>query len=365
MGAQRRILIIGGGIAGLSTAYFLARESECSVTLLEKEESLGQHSTGKNAAILRSWTPVPELTRFAVESARFLNDPPAGFSDVPLVDPRGLILVTPHTEASARAVYEAAGVEAPPLVSLSPDEFRKLAPHFGDIPEGSHLLHFPTEGHLDVAAMVEGFARGAREAGAEIRTNTAVRGLVQQDGVVRGVTLADGVELQADLVVLAAGGWAGKLAQRTATRVRLRPTRRHLCVTEVDSTVDPHWPIVWSDSLGFYARPESGGLLLCPCDETDVAPDRCDVDPQVLELVAQKTQVALPNYANAKAAHFWAGMRTHAESGHFLIGPDEDVPGLFWVAGLGGHGMTSSAAIGRRACEALGRLAGTRANSIV
>lgn len=355
MTAPAEILIVGGGIAGLATAYFLSQEEGVSVRLLEKEDSVGQHSTGRNAAILRSWTPDPVLSRFAVESSRFLMSPPAGFADVPLLDPCGLILVSTKTAAETRAVYSGWCDSPPQIEELSEAQFRKLAPHFGPLPSGAHLLHFPGEGRLDVAAMVQGFANGAAKNGAQIDTGVRVSELVQRDGEVQGVVLEDGSIVEADLVVLAAGGWATRLAEGTASRMRLSTTRRHLLVTDHDARVDPNWPIVWCDSAGFYTRPESGGLLISACDQTVVDPDHFVSDPAVLESIATKTAELLPEFANARAAHFWAGMRTLSDDGRFVIGPDDDVPGLFWVAGLGGHGMTSSAAIGQAAAAAVVR----------
>jgi len=352
---QAEILIIGGGIAGLATAYFLSRETGVRVRLLEKETSLGQHSTGRNAAILRSWTPDPVLSRFAVESSQFLRSPPPDFSEVPLVDPCGLILISEKTAAETRAVYSGWCDSPPRVEELTPARFHELAPHYGPVPPRAHILHFPDEGRLDVAAMVQGFANGARKNGAQLDTGIRVAELTQRDGAVNGVVLEDGTTLTADLVLLAAGGWATKLAQDTASRVQLSTTRRHLLVTAHDRRVDPSWPIVWCDSTGFYTRPESGGLLISACDQSVVDPDQFASDPAVLETIATKTAEHLPEFANAAAAHFWAGMRTLSDDGRFLIGPDEDVPGLFWVAGLGGHGMTSSAAIGKAAAEAVVR----------
>ncbi len=353
MSDTRSILIVGGGIAGLATAYFLSQEENVRVRLVEMEDSLGQHSTGRNAAILRSWTPDPVLSRFAVESSRFLNSPPDGFCDVPLVNPCGLILVSTHSAEETRAVYSGWCDSPPRIEELSLERFRELVPHFGAIPEGAHLLLFPDEGVIDVAALVQGFADGARSRGAQIDTGVRVAELLHSSHEVRGVRLEDGTECNADCVVLAAGGWASRLAKGSGSRVRLSTTRRHLLVTDHDQRVDPTWPIVWSDSAGFYTRPESGGLLISACDQTVVDPDHFASDPAVLESLATKTAKHLPEFANAPAAHFWAGMRTLSEDGRFIIGPDEDVSGLFWVAGLGGHGMTSSAAIGQFAASSL------------
>jgi glycine/D-amino acid oxidase-like deaminating enzyme len=124
-------------------------------------------------------------------------------------------------------------------------------------------------------------------------------------------------------------------------------------VTAPDPRVDPDWPVVWNAGDAFYARPESGGLLLCACDETAVAADACEVDPSVRERIAEVAARHLPDFADAAAAHLWCGMRTFAEDHEFVIGPDPELAGLFWAAGLGGHGMTTAPAVGALAADAL------------
>ena len=122
-------------------------------------------------------------------------------------------------------------------------------------------------------------------------------------------------------------------------------------VTEELDSVDPGAPVLWSDDGPFYTKPESGGLMLCACDESVVEPDGCEVDESILAELADRARRFLPDYEDVSPAHLWAGMRTFAEDDGFAVGPDPDVAGLSWVAGLGGHGITTSAAVGRLAAR--------------
>ncbi len=348
-----RIAILGGGAAGLSTAYFLAaRGAGAGVVLLEREPALGTQSSGLNAAILRTLMPDPWLRRAGVEGARFLFDPPAGFTDQPLVDPVGLLLPADGEAPPPLDEVRAQAPEGLELRTLDAAGVRAAAPYYGAPTAGGLLA--PTEGRIDIHELVQGFARGARAGGVTIETGAEVVDLRTRDGAVVAVRLASGEELACDTVVVAAGGWAGRLGARAGSRVALRPTRRHLLTTAPDPTIDPRAPIVWTLGDAFYARPESGGLLLCACDEVDVDPDRCGVDPAVREDVARKVAQHLPAYAGAPVVATWAAMRTFSRDRRFLVGPDPDVAGLFWVAGLGGHGMVASASVGRLAADLLG-----------
>jgi len=345
-------LILGGGIAGLATAWNLAREGRERILVVEREPTLGSMASAQNAAILRTFGPDPVTTEIARRSAGFLRRPPPGFAPVPLVDPVGLLLVASGAAAEDLGQGVANGGRA-----LSAEEVRRSFPHLGDSADRAELrLLFEDEGRLDVAALVDAFAAGARRAGVEIRTQAEVARLAVESGRVVGAVLTGGEELRARTTTLAAGAWADRLGAAAGSRVELRPTRRHLLVTGHDTAVDPRWGVVWFEEGGFYARPESGGLLLSGCDLTDVDPDTAGADPDVRALIAEKAARYLSGFDDARAAHFWHGFRTLTADDRFCVGHDPDLAGLFWVAGLGGHGMTAGAEVGRLAA---GWLAGS------
>jgi len=345
-------IIVGGGVAGLSTAWHLSRDPSAGrVLLLEREALCGSCSSAQNAAILRSFGLDPVTAAMARASARFLANPPAGFAPHPLLEPVGLILGASGSAASAMLAALDDYGPAAGARQLGRGELGRLAPHVEDSRE--LYLHFQDEGQLDVAAEVEGFLRGAREQGVEVRTGCAVTRLLSDERGVHGVLLADGSELRAKTTLIAAGGWAAGLGQAAGSRVSMQATRRHLMVSAPDSQIDPRWPIVWLDDAGFYCRPESGGMLLSACDLTQVDPDHCQRDPAVLELFARKASEHLPRFPDLGAAHYWCGMRTLTEDQRFLIGPDPEIQGLFWVAALGGHGMSCAPEVGRLASSLL------------
>jgi D-arginine dehydrogenase len=361
MARETDVLIVGGGIAGLATAWWLGRRGDRRVVLVEREEQLGTHSSALNAAILRTTDPDPLVSRLAARGAAFLQAPPSDFAPVPLVDPCGLILLAGAGDGGGDGGGNR-GEDAEALVDwverdaaitraerLSPAALSRLAPHYAA--RHDVAFHFPEQGHIDIAALVEGFARGARRAGVEIRTGAKVRELRVTGDRVRGVCLDDGEELVAETTVLAAGGWAGELGRAAGSRVALTPIRRHLVVTAHAPRIEAHWPILWHLSDPFYCKPESGGMMLCGCDETAVHPDRCYRDREVLGMIAEKTARHVPALADAGAAHVWCGMRTMCSDGRFALGFDTDLEGLYWVAGLGGHGMVCGPEVGRLASE--------------
>jgi len=362
---RAEILIVGGGVAGLATAWQLAREGRGSgVVLLEGEAHLATHSSALNASILRCLGPDEISTRIALRSARSLHRPPDDFSDVPLVDRRGLVLSAGPASVDELTRWIEEQGHALRFESLTDSKLRERVPAFAAASSAAYF--FPDEGQIDIAALNAGFARGARAGGVSLRRNCPVEDLWVEGGRVVGARLRDGTAIRADTSVLAAGGWAGALGTRAGSTVSLRPTRRHLMITSPDPRVGRDWPVLWRLGDGgrngarngegegeFYCRPDAGGLLLCACEVGDVEPDRCERDAGLEDTIAGRVARYLPSLADIGAAHFWCGIRTLTLDGRFAIGPDPDLAGLFWVAGLAGSGMTSSFEVGRIAAAKL------------
>ncbi len=340
--------IIGGGLAGAAVAWFLTREGRGPVTLFEREPLCGTHSSGRNAAMLRASVPCDVLAALCREGARFLHQPPF---PVEVRRTGSLFLADAHDWPALQA--EAArsarlGIACRPL---TPREAIARVPAL----EGARFagaIHTPGDGVVDVAGLLEGFLRGAREAGLEQKTGCAVRDIVREAGRVLGVESDDGF-LPAATVVDAAGPWASPVAARAGLETPLQPLRRHLYVTELDAEVDPDAPYVWDVSAGYYFRPESGGLLLCCCDEDARPPGTPEVDPDVELLLAEKLERAVPSLASRAIRRSWAGLRTFAADRSFVLGPDPRLEGFVWAAALGGHGVTCSPAVGRLVVESL------------
>jgi D-arginine dehydrogenase len=349
--SEQNILIIGGGIAGAATAWHLAQRGAAGVTLLEREHSLGAHATSQNAAILRTFTGDLATSALAHETAELLASPPTGFTEVPLLDPKGLILRLRPEDMDKFFAWRESKAHPERVRALDADELSRRFPYYCGPVEDAWYVE--DEGEIDVAALLEGYLRGARKGGVEIRTDAEVEGFLRDGDRLSGVQLSNGEEIKARRVAISAGGWAGALAKMAGSKLHLEPRRRHLMVSSEDKEIDPRWPIIWSNPEGFYARPESGGMLMCACDESLISPDECTVETGAAERIALKAAELIPAVTDSECAHIWSGMRTFTTDDNFLIGPDPDILGLQWVAALGGHGVTRSSGLGRLAAAHL------------
>ena len=357
--AAHDVLIIGGGVAGLSTAWHLSRRAGFRVRLLEREGAPGRMATAQNAAILRTFGLDPLTNAIARRGAEFLRRPPTGFAPVALVDRRGFLLFVGAEQAQRTLAVLERDPEHGALVR-APREVADLTPYRPR--DCAFVLHFREEGQIELGPFVQGLASGAQRAGAEISCGRRVQRLLVEGSRVVGV-VADGDVLRADTVVLAAGAWVVGLARAAGSAVELRPTRRHLLVTQPDDRIRRDGPIFWDDAERFYGRPRDGGLLLCACDGDRVEdPDDCNADPRMAQAILGRAAGRLPSLERTEiergstgfaCARLWHGLRTLTADGRFAVGPDPDLEGLFWVAGLGGHGMTCGAEVGRLAAAGL------------
>jgi len=342
------VVIVGAGFAGASTAYHLVDRGVRNVVLIEREPVPGMHASGRNAALAFQALADPVEARLAVEGAGFIATPPDGFTDAPLFRRSGSLLVASPAGVAALRDLEARvhALGIPDARVINADEAVRVVPALRGAPLAAAFWN-PADGVVDIHALLRGYLAGARAGGARLVYRRAVTGVRTAGGRVTGVDTDDG-SIAAPCVVDAGGAWAGVVGTLAGVGTRtLQPRRRHLFQTTVDMPIDRNWPFVWHNDLDAYFRPEGDGLLMSPCDATDHPAEAPVVDEAAAQLLAEKIPRAFPALASARIASGWACLRTFARDGRFVIGADPDVGGLVWVGGLGGHGMTTSPAVGR------------------
>ena len=346
------VIVVGSGIAGASVAYFLAERGLTDVLLVERESQPGYHATGRSAAVLAELDPVLVVQQLKVASAGFLREPPAGFSESPLLVGGGILILfaDPAWSALQQAapVFTAMGVR---LELLSPAEtvarIPVLAPERFD---GGVWL--PEDGHIDVHALLWSYLRHAKQHGVTQRFGVEVLGIRVEGGRCTGIVTTEGM-LGARWVVDAAGAWAARLgALAGALPIALVPHRRTIVTFAApDDVAVAGWPLVASEPDRLYFAPESGGLLVSPMDEEPMEP--CDARPDervVAEALDRLGRVA-PRLVPRTLRRRWAGLRTFAPDRVPVVGEDPRVRGFFWLAGQGGAGIETSPTLGQIAAD--------------
>jgi D-arginine dehydrogenase len=329
------VVVVGGGIAGLSALAQLARDHRA--VLLEREPTLAAHASGRNAAIYRPLERDASSAQLASRSLELLQalDPRAASS---FLERRGLLLVGARPDP-LREFAEHGCAQGVRCELLGQAELIRRASTLAS-GEVTHGVWVPDAGTLDIHAIQGALTRYARAASAEVRTGAGVTRIVIAHGRVSAVALDDGSQIDCRAVVIAAGAWGRDLGQACGADLPLTALRRHLVQLELNgAALGQTHPVVWRLDDELYYRPESGGVLASPCDASPSLAGEPPADSAELERLAQKLARTAPALASSRVRRSWACLRTFAPDRELVVGEDSRVPGLYWFAGLGGRGM--------------------------
>lgn len=344
------VAIIGGGIAGLSLAYFLSPHR--SVVVLEQEEALGYHSTGRSAAEFTLRDNAPLVNALARASHDFLMTPPEGFAAVPLLIARGSVLFGTHgKEALVRERFEQAKALGVAVEWLDEAALLARAPFLD--PAYSTAAYFdPDYWDIEVDALLQAYARHARSHGAQIlekRQLASARRVGE-----RWLVETNDETISASVLVNAAGGWADTVATLCGVApMGIVPHRRTAITVDLPDGIDAsRLPEINEIEETFYFKPEGGRLLASPADATPCEP--ADVQPEELDIAYAAHYVEEATTLNVRRVfRSWAGMRSFSADRLPVIGPARDEPSFFWLAGQGGYGILTSPALGNLAAALL------------
>lgn len=339
---QADIIVIGGGMAGISAAARLSEHAR--VIALEAETQLGYHSTGRSAAIFILNYGNATLRALNARSVGFL-EAPEGVSETSLLSPRGELLMATEANTSDAEDY-AAGAEG--LEWLTPAEAHELVPILRDDIFVAGLYEADAQG-IDVDRMLQGFARFLRDRGGQIVTKARVNALTRSNGQWEVAT--ENGSYSAPMVVNAGGAWAGVLGQMAgALPITLTPCRRSAALLPApDGFEIDNWPVFGSVAEDWYAKPDAGKLMVSPADADPVEPQDAWPDDMVIAegLHRYESSVTVPV---TRVEHTWAGLRTFAPDKTPVVGFDPQAEGFFWLAGQGGYGIQTAPALADLAC---------------
>ena len=356
MGHERDydVIIVGAGIAGASAAYFLTELGAGDVLLLEREDQPAYHTTGRSAALFLEHSTDPLVRQLLTTAAPFIRRPPDGFPR-DLVDPTGVLLLASGEQwremrERSRVMLDE-GIRNRLVTSL--EQMRELVPVL-DPPDGlvQGGMLVTDSGHLDVHGLLWGYLGRAARRGCERRCGVEVLDVITRGGRCEGVETSAGT-FRAPLVVNAAGAWVGQIGRMAgALPLEFSPLRRTIITFDAPLDMDcSRWPMVDHEGYAVYFKPESGGLLASPMDETPSPP--CDARPgeEDMALAVHRLQTLAPDLAPRTFKQKWAGLRTFSPDRLPVVGHDPTVEGCFWLAGQGGWGIEMSPATGRMAAE--------------
>lgn len=332
-------LVIGGGIAGLSAAAHLSALGE--VLVVETEDGLGYHASGRSAALYEAEYGSPTTVALSRASGRDLVE-------MGVLSPRGMMIVATVQD---RAVFGEDIVR----MNLSEISVAEAVAKFAILnPQVvAHAAYSDSGQDIDTDLMIQTYAKALRRNGGQTRTRAPVQAI---DRTAQGwkVSVA-GSEVEVRVLVNAAGAWADSVARLAGIApIGITPMRRSMAQLPAPGGHDvSHWPMVFGAGETWYAKPQSGKLLVSPAEEEPIDPHDAYADDTVLAegLARYEAMVTEPV---TRLETSWAGLRSFAPDRAMVLGPDPLDEQFIWCAGQGGQGFQASAGAARVLAQTLG-----------
>lgn len=352
MNRRADVVVVGGGIVGVSAAYHLAAAGAGSILLLERADRLGTGSTGACAGGFRHQFSSEVNIRLSLASVPMI----LGFSEehgIPLdVSQDGYLFLVRDEEAwrgfvAAAELQRSLGV---PAELLSAGDAASLVPGIStdDVVGAAYC---PWDGIADPSGLTLGYATVARRAGAVIETGIEVTAVRVEGERVAGVSTSKG-DVDAALVVNAAGPWAGRLAETAGFEIPLEPVPRNVVTTGPFPGAPERRTLVIDAVTSFYLHKEGDGVLMgmgSPRERTsfDTRPDERFISDELLPTAVR----VFPPVAEAGVASTWAGLYEMTPDRHPVVGEAPGVRGFYLATGFSGHGFQHAPVIGKVLAE--------------
>jgi len=345
------VVVVGGGVVGVSAAYHLAAAGAGTVVLLERDDAVGTGSTGRCAGGFRhqfssrinvelSLASVPMIVGFGETHGLALDVVQDGYL---------FLLRTEEEVAAFRAagdLQRSLGVDAR---ELTPAEAGELVP--GLAIEGVVAATYcPDDGIADPAGLTQGYATVARREGADLRLGVTVSGVSTEGDRVTGVETSAGA-ISAPVVVNAAGAWAGALTASAGVTLPLEPIPRNVVTTGPFPGVPERRTLVIDAGTSCYFHREGEGVLMGMGDADEQPSFETVVDERfVAERLLPTAVEVFPPLAEAGIASSWCGLYEMTPDRHPIVGPSP-IDGLWLANGFSGHGFQHAPVVGKILAE--------------
>jgi sarcosine dehydrogenase len=358
---QARIVVIGGGIIGCSTAYHLARLGWRDVVLLERQK-LTSGSTWHAAGLvgqLRASANITQLLKYSVELYEKLE---AETGQATGWKRNGGLRLACNAERMTEIKRQATTAHSFGLEMhlLSPKEALDLWPIM-DIADLVGAAFLPTDGQANPADIAQALAKGARAGGAQIVEDCPVTEIVVASGRVIGVVTPQGT-IRADIVVNCAGQWAREVGRLAGVNVPLQSVQHQYLVTEPIAGVPRNLPTLRDPDRLIYFKEEVGGLVMGGYEPNPI-PWALDGIPQGFhfalldsnsdhfEPLMNQALARVPALETAGIKRFINGPESFTPDGNFILGAAPEVENFFVGAGFNAFGIASAGGAGRALAE--------------
>lgn len=344
-------VVIGGGIIGVASAFYLARAGFGNIVIVEKERFMGSGSTSKAAGGIRAQFS----SRVNIEMSMLSEDIFARFKDETgwdaLFDQVGyMFLLSREADIAAfKKAYELQRSLGLDVHLLKPEDIGQYAPHVR-IDDIQLATFCKKDGLGDPNEFLAAYEKGCRDKGVAIELEAPVTGFEISTGSITAVKTAKGT-ISTPLVINAAGPWAGEIGRLMGVNVHVKPYPRQCVTTGELDFVQPFFPMVVDVASGLYCHKESKGMLLGWADKDAKSTFDVSIDPDYTDNILERALDRIPQLETAEVANVWSGLYETTPDHRAIIGWEPELEGVLHVTGFSGHGFMHAPAAGIIAAE--------------
>jgi sarcosine oxidase subunit beta len=339
------VVIIGGGIVGLSIAYYLALKKAGRVVLYEKGQ-LGEGSTSRCVGGIRTQFSTEINIRFSLESLKTFEEFKEEFGVAPEFRRIGYLFLA-TTERETETFKENIKLQKKfgvPVEYLSSEEIGSRWSYLrvDDVLGGTFCAW---DGYAGPNEILSGFASGAKRAGVRIHEGMEVTGISTEKGRIRSIKTTDG-EVSTSVVVNAGGPYAASIGEMIGVKIPVKPLRRQIFITAPFHLTDHPIPLTIDFHRGWYFRQEGDGYLLS--GPLDAEPSfNLNTEYEAMVEASENAVYRVPSLEKARIARGWAGLYEISPDHHATLGGVPGVEGFVVANGFSGHGFQHSPAVGK------------------
>jgi glycine/D-amino acid oxidase-like deaminating enzyme len=361
--SDSQVTVVGGGAVGAAAAYFLAREGYRDLQLIEAGD-LGSQTTSQAAGLVGQSRTTLDRTRLTVASAEFYRG---------MLKELGYTADWRETGSIRIAMSDAAVAELQQIASVAEEanldvelvdarRVQELCPVLEDVSQVRLALWCPSDGYVQPNSLTDAYLAAARDLGARVVTNTRVLGIEVSGHEVTGVNTNRG-RIASEMVVNAAGPWAGALARQAGIELPIVPVLHEYFVTQPVEGWDSGTPSLRIPEIQVYARGEGRGILCGGFEHNGTSLDPTGVEIEstltatpnweVLGAFAEGFARFVPSITDAGVQTVFRGWPGFTPDGRFIVGPVAGLRGFVMASGCNAHGVSGSAGLAQHLLESL------------
>jgi sarcosine oxidase, subunit beta len=340
------VVVIGGGVIGLSIAFHLAQAGVDDVVVVE-QNTVGSGSTCKAAGGARGSFSTPSNIAMGLRGIEAFSRFQSDFDqDIQYVNCGYLYLLSDQemvdTFVESVALQNSYGV---PSRMIDPEEAKRISPLIST--DGLLAASWsPGDAKATPEAVVNGYARAARSIGVKVIQQCSVKGITVSGSSIAGVTTSAGT-ISTHTVICAAGAWSRVVGDMVGLTLPVDPLRRHMAFTEPDDRIPHVGPLTIDFPSAFYFHPEGRGLAVGWSDPNEQIGFNHEVDLEGwMEGFVEPLAHRAPLIAELGIQSGWSGLYEVTPDQNQIIGRSTELPGFFYAAGYSGHGFQMAPATG-------------------